>query len=102
MNRHTAANWVPLAIVLGWGPGVGAEPVQGVRCKITEPIAVRSPVKVHLTEGSTVVFEAGITVADGQVKGDGQRYDLTLATSVPVSSIALDEVAAMERYQTPV
>jgi hypothetical protein len=63
---------------------------------------VSSPVKVHLTDGSTVVFEKGIAVADGQVTGDGRKYDLTLDTSVRVSSIALDEVAAMESYQTPI
>jgi len=63
---------------------------------------VSSPVKAHLTDGSTVVFEQGITVANGQVTGDGRKYDLTLDTSVPVSSIALDDVAAMESYQTPV
>ena len=67
----------------------------------TEPVTVSSPVKVHLTDGSTVVFEKGITVADGQVAGDGRKYDLTLDTSVRVSSIALDDVAAMESYQTP-
>ena len=67
----------------------------------TEPVTVSSPVKVHLTDGSTVVFEKGITVADGQVAGEGRKYDLTLDTSVRVSSIALDDVAAMENYQTP-
>lgn len=49
-----------------------------------------------------MVFEEGITVADGQVTGDGRKYDLTLATSARVSSIALDDVAAMESYQKPV
>jgi hypothetical protein len=67
----------------------------------TEPVTVRSPVKAHLTDGSTVVFEEGITVANGQVTGDGRKYDLTLDTSVRVSSIALADVAAMESYQTP-
>ena len=68
----------------------------------TAPITVSSPVKAHLTDGSTVVFAAGITVAQGQVRGDGRKYDLTLSTSLPVSSIALDDIAAIESYQTPV
>lgn len=68
----------------------------------TGPVTVSSPVKAHLTDGSTVVFEEGITVANGQVTGNGRKYDLTLDTSVRVSSIALDNVAAMESYQTPI
>ena len=67
----------------------------------TEPITVSSPVKAHLTDGSTVVFEAGVTVGNGKVSGDGRKYDVTLDTSVSISSITLDEVAAMESYQTP-
>jgi len=73
-----------------------------INIETTEPITVSSPVKAHLIDGSTVVFEDGVTVAQGQVTGDGRKYDLALDTSVPVSSIALDEVAAMESYQTPV
>ncbi len=68
----------------------------------TETITVTSPVKAHLIDGSTVVFEEGVTVAEGKVMGDGRKYDLTLDTSVRVSSIGLDDVAAMESYQTPV
>jgi hypothetical protein len=63
---------------------------------------VSSPVKAHLIDGSTVVFEEGVTVAEGKVRGDGRKYDLTLDTSLRVSSIPLDDVAAMESYQTPV
>lgn len=49
-----------------------------------------------------MVFEKGVTVADGRVTGEGRKYDLELKNSVPVSSIAVDEVAAIESYQTPV
>jgi hypothetical protein len=44
MSRATAACCVSAAVVLGWGPPIGAEPVQGVRCRVTEPIAVRGGV----------------------------------------------------------
>lgn len=76
--------------------------VTSVDTESTDPVTVSSPVKAHLTDGSTVVFEDGITVADGQVTGDGRKYNLALDTSVPVSSVALEDVAAMESYQTPV
>ncbi len=76
--------------------------VTPVDTESTDPITVSSPVKAHLTDGSTVVFEEGVTVADGQVTGDGRKYGLTLDTSIRVSSIALEDVAAMESYETPV
>lgn len=66
------------------------------------PITVETPVKVHLFDGSTVVFEDGITVTDNTVSGDGQRYDLTLNSSIRISAIPLDDVAAMESFQSPV
>ena len=76
--------------------------VTPVNRESTEPVTVSSPVKAHLIDGSTVVFEQGITVANGRVTGDGRKFDLTLDTSVRVTSIPLDDVAAMESYQTPV
>ncbi len=66
------------------------------------PITIESPVKAHLNDGSTVVFPSGVTVADGSVRGLGERFDLTLSSSSAVNEISLDEVAAMESYQTPV
>ncbi len=66
------------------------------------PITVETPVKAHLKDGSTVVFEDGITVANNIVSGNGRRFDLTLQSSVTVTEVPLDEVAAMESYQTPV
>jgi len=67
-----------------------------------EPIVVATPVKAHLYDGSTVVFQDGVTVADGVVRGAGRLYDLTLDNSSTVNEVALKDVAAMESYQTPV
>jgi hypothetical protein len=66
------------------------------------PITVVSPVKSHLKDGSTVVFPKGVTVEDGKVKGEGFQYDITLDHSKPVTEVDIDDVAAMESYQTPV
>lgn len=66
------------------------------------PIVVTAPVKAHLYDGSTVVFPDGITVSDNVVHGNGRRYDLTLETSTRVSEVSLDDIAAIESYQTPV
>jgi len=66
------------------------------------PLVIESPVKAHLTDGSTVVFRNGITVLQDEIQGDGEKYDLALRTSVRVTSIPRDDIAAMESYQTPV
>lgn len=66
------------------------------------PITIVSPVKAHLKDGSTVVFPKGVTVADGKVNGDGFKYNITLERREPVIEVDVDDVAAMESYQTPV
>ncbi len=93
---------VLLSLILLTSCAVHDLEVTPVNRESPEPVIVSSPVKAHLTDGSIVVFKQGITVANGQVTGDGRKYDLTLDNSVRVSSIALDDVAAMESYQTPV
>jgi len=67
-----------------------------------QPVAVESPVKVHLTDGSTVIFPNGMTITGDTVEGSGERYDLTLTTSLPITSLSLDDVVAMESFRTEV
>jgi len=78
---------------------VDVDPVGPVE---SPPLVIESPVKAHLIDGSTVVFPNGITVLRDEIQGDGEKYDLALRTSVRVTSIPLDDIAAMESYQTPV
>lgn len=66
------------------------------------PVVVESPVKVHLLDGSTVMFPKGMAVHDGRVTGHGFEYDLTLENATPVTWIDLEDVAAMESYQDAV
>ncbi len=65
-------------------------------------ITVESPVKAHMKDGSTVVFEDGIRVRDGRVWGNGEKYDLSLNSGVETSSVSLDDLAAMESFQSTV
>lgn len=76
--------------------GVRVEPVP------REPVEVKSPVKAHLADGSTVVFVEGATVGRGRVQGKGVRHDLALQASQPVTEIPLDRVVAMERFRDDV
>jgi hypothetical protein len=80
---------------------------RGVRVRPLAPgtadsATVRSPVKAHLTDGSTVVYERGVTVARGAIRGVGWRYDLTLANRTAVTDVPLDSVVGMETFQTDV
>jgi len=66
------------------------------------PILLSSPVKAHLIDGSTVVFPEGVNIYDGKVQGKGERFDIALENNRFVDEIALDDIAAMESFQTPV
>jgi hypothetical protein len=67
-----------------------------------DAVAVTSPVKAHLKDGSTVVYANGVTVAGSTLQGMGVRYDLALANPVGVASVPLDSVIGMESFQTRV
>src|SRR5213596_298903 len=66
------------------------------------PVVVTTPVKAHLADGSTVVFAAGVTVDSTQVRGDGNRYSLSLRDSAAVTSIPLDSIVGMEAFEQSV
>jgi len=69
-----------------------------------EPQSITSPVKVHRIDGSVVVFRDGVTIDEEQVTahGTGLHYDIRLENPKAVTTVALDEVAAMESFSTPV
>lgn len=61
---------------------------------------VRSPVRAHLVDGSTVAFSSGAVVAHNQVIGSGWRYPPTLSESTHVDMVPLDSVIGMEAFHT--
>jgi len=65
----------------------------GERAKIT------SPTKVHLYDGSMIVFANGFEMTGDYVKGKGILYDLTREHSKPVETISRDSVAFLEYYK---
>ncbi|HYU07955.1 MAG TPA: hypothetical protein VEK77_01095 [Gemmatimonadales bacterium] len=75
---------------------------QGVNTRPLDPhtpVAVVTPVKAHLLDGSTVVFRAGVVVDSQTVQGNGYRYDLTLRDSAAVRTIPLDSIVGMEVFE---
>ncbi len=75
--------------------------VESLPTGTSDSATVRSPVKAHLLDGSTVVFREGATVARNAVWGAGLRYDLALAET-SVTHVALDSIIAMESFRTEV
>jgi hypothetical protein len=67
-----------------------------------DSVVVRTPVKIHLIDGSTIVFRRGMRVQGNVASGDGVRYDLLLRDSTAVSRLTLDSVIGMESFRTEV
>ncbi len=62
-------------------------------------LAIRTPLKAHLTNGHVVVFAEGVDYSSvsRNLVGQGIRYDLNLSAN-SVRSVPLDSVAAMETF----
>jgi hypothetical protein len=65
-----------------------------------DSVQVRTPVKAHLIDGSTVLYRHGVMVARGRLTGAGTRYGLTLADSTGVADLPLDSVVGLESFRT--
>jgi hypothetical protein len=67
-----------------------------------DSVQVRTPVKAHLIDGSTVVYRDGVLVLRNSLVGPGTWYDLTLKNSRSVTALTLDSVIGMESFQTTI
>ncbi len=63
---------------------------------------VDTPLKVHLHDGSVVLFKEGARFYDGHVWGAGTRYSIALMDSMRVDSVAISRVAAMETFTSEI
>src|SRR5205823_3521414 len=64
----------------------------------TMPVTVRSSVKAHLFDGSTVIYPHGVYVANNAVIGVGRRYSVGSSMSTNVTRLSLDSIVGMEAY----
>lgn len=64
-----------------------------------DSVAVQTPVKAHLRDGTTVLYRAGVVLARDTLRGTGFRYGVTLRDSTAVSLVPLDSVVAMESFR---
>ncbi len=73
--------------------------------KTALPTPVESPIKAHLTDGTTIVFAQGAMIRPDRIEGLGVRYaptDGPGAVGTRVGGVPLDSVLGMEVYQTKV
>ena len=67
--------------------------------ELTEPATtVKSPVKVHMRDGSTVVFPSGATIDSTMVRGSGQHFDALQRGIGTVARVPLDSVLGITNY----
>lgn len=64
-----------------------------------DSVAIQTPVKAHLRDGTTVLYRAGVLLARDTLRGPGVRYALTLRDSSNVVLVPLDSIVAMESYR---
>ncbi|MBN1560698.1 hypothetical protein JW998_10640 [candidate division KSB1 bacterium] len=64
----------------------------------TTAATITSPTKIHLADGSMIVFAEGFTMTADSIAGNGTRYDLTRERAQPVQTLARDSVMFMEYY----
>ena len=95
---------VAVSVLLLMGAGVSCMSVTALRHETLvlddAPRVVRSSVKAHLADGSTVLFPDGVTIEQERVAGDGDRYDIRLVPVGHVSGVARDSVVAIESFDT--
>lgn len=95
-----------LTAALLMGAGVSCMSVTALRHEALAlddaPRVIRSSVKAHLADGSTVLFADGVTIEPERVTGDGDRYDIRLIPVGSVSAVARDSVVALESFDTQI
>ncbi|WP_411279204.1 hypothetical protein, partial [Gemmatimonas sp.] len=69
---------------------------------VAAPTRIKSPLKAHLKDGSTVVFRTGATVTRDSLTGDGSSYSLLSAMSRAVNAVPMDSVVGVETFESKV
>lgn len=63
-----------------------------------EIVSVTSPAKIHLRDGSGVIFEKGFVTKGTMIIGRGLKYDLTRESSSEIAELPMNSIAVIECY----
>lgn len=69
------------------------------RVQQSRTLTMKRIAKMHLTDGSMVIFEKGFDYQDGIFVGSGIQYDLTRENSHAVSEIPIENVKSITYYE---
>ena len=64
-------------------------------------VVVKTPLKVHMVDGRTVVFRTGASIDRSAITGSGESYGMLASISDPraVSRVTLDSVVGVETFE---
>ena len=68
----------------------------------TGTVAIKTPLKVHLTDGRTVVFRAGASIDRRAITGTGDAYPMlgSAADATKTSRVPLDSIVGVETFES--
>jgi len=107
MQRTSRLRWAVLAVILAGSTAgcihlfyrTNARAVAAPEDPAAETV-IASPVKAHLVDGSTVVFQAGARVSSTMIRGNGQQFPLFGAFATERSDVPLDSVVGVEAFES--
>lgn len=74
--------------------------VDAVKLQRSDSVAVKSPLRAHLLDGSTVVFSNGMSVVRDTLVGKGVHFHPVTTQGVPRERVPLDSVVGAETLRS--
>ncbi|MEO7522275.1 MAG: hypothetical protein ABIW79_10705 [Gemmatimonas sp.] len=65
----------------------------------TTTTSIASPIKVHMADGSTVIFDKGGTVSRASIAGSGRSFALLRSIATPRERVPMDSVVGIETFE---
>ena len=62
-------------------------------------LSVRKISKIHLDDGSMILFEQGFQIKNGKIIGSGKKYNLSRQDHITVSEIQMSDVKSIIYYE---
>lgn len=90
---------IALGLLLAAGCVIRRVRVDEVRAPISDSLQVTVPVKAHLVDGSTVLYNNGVMVRQGRLVGPGQRYGLRAQFVEVVQAVPVDSIVGLETFR---
>lgn len=67
--------------------------------KLMEPRQVKVSTKVHLVDGSLIIFKKGFIVLNDSLKGEGMKYNFTRGQNHRIYGESFDNIVRLDYYK---